>query len=100
MIIRAMVSRPSCTGPVATRSASGSPAIAWACWSKKRTALEHDIARLNERIEAAEGEFRDQQARSDHIRQAIRDNGGDRLEQIRRDIASEQRRRDERKGRW
>jgi len=64
---------------------------------QKRTALEHDIARLNERIEAAEGEFRDQQARSDHIRQAIRDNGGDRLEQIRRDIASEQRRRDERK---
>jgi len=63
----------------------------------KRDTLERDIQRLGERIESAEDELRDQQQRGDHIRQAIRDNGGDRLEQIRREVEAEQRRRDERK---
>ena len=63
----------------------------------RREALERDIDRLGERIEAAEGELAAQRERDDHIRQAIRANGGDRLEQIRHEIDAEQRRRDERR---
>jgi uncharacterized protein YPO0396 len=64
---------------------------------KRSQTLDHDITRLNERIESTETEFSGQQERSDKIRQAIRDNGGDRLEQIRHEIEVEKRHRDERK---
>jgi len=66
--------------------------------NEKRAALEHDISRLDQRIDSAEHELRTLQARGEQIRQAIHDNGGDRLEQIRREIDAERKHRDRRKG--
>jgi uncharacterized protein YPO0396 len=63
----------------------------------RRQTLERDIDRLGEQIKSAEDALAGQRERADRIRQAIRDNGGDRLEQIRHDIDAEHRRRDERR---
>ncbi len=56
---------------------------------RKRSAnLDAELRRLAVRIETLDGARREQQAGRDQIRRAIADNGGDRIERIKEDIAA------------
>jgi len=57
---------------------------------KRLANLDVDAARLSGRIESLAGRRTEQQADRDEIRQAIAENGGDRIERIKREIAAKQ----------
>ncbi|MDN5871176.1 MAG: hypothetical protein L0H73_10730 [Nitrococcus sp.] len=61
--------------------------------------LEQELTRHAARIDALIREKRAQQARRDELKQAISQNGGDRLQRIKVEIAARQREKDERKAR-
>ncbi len=63
----------------------------------RRNSLQQEIERLDQRIVSGQNEQAQAEHKAEQIRQAMRDNGGDRLEQIRREVQTEQGRRDERK---
>ncbi|TFH85522.1 ATP-dependent exonuclease SbcCD, C subunit-like protein [Billgrantia azerbaijanica] len=53
---------------------------------QRRKKLERELERLTSRIEALESDHARNQARRDELKQAIADNGGDRLERLKRQI--------------
>ena len=57
---------------------------------KRLAVLEHDWARLDDQVRRLESQHGEQQIRLDEIRQAIADNGGDRLERLRDEIKRKQ----------
>jgi len=61
--------------------------------------LEQELARQQLRIERLTAQRRAQQARRDEIRQAIADNGGDRLQRLKHEIQALETQRDERRQR-
>ncbi|MFB6260760.1 MAG: ATP-binding protein, partial [Thiohalorhabdaceae bacterium] len=53
---------------------------------KRLANLDADIARLDDKVARLDGTYREQQAQRDELKQAIADNGGDRLERLKADI--------------
>ena len=66
---------------------------------QRREKLERELERLASRIEALTSEQQHNQAKRDELKQAIADNGGDRLEQLKRQIKDQGERADERRRR-
>jgi len=66
---------------------------------KRLEGLEQAIGRLGGRIETLSEKRRGQQGRRDELKQAIRDNGGDRIERIKAEIVRKGQERDERRRR-
>ncbi|CDG53785.1 MULTISPECIES: ATP-binding protein [Halomonadaceae] len=66
---------------------------------QRREKLERELERLASRIEALVSEQQHNQAKRDELKQAIANNGGDRLEQLKRQIKDQGERADERRRR-
>ena len=63
---------------------------------KRLDNLQQTLARLNHRIDGLDEQRREQRARRDELKQAIADNGGDRLERIKAELERKRGERDER----
>ncbi len=60
--------------------------------------LDQDLIRLNHRIETLQDQQGEQRARRDDLKRAIADNGGDRLERVKAEIADRQHQKQVRQG--
>ncbi|MCG5548530.1 ATP-binding protein [Halorhodospira halochloris] len=54
---------------------------------KRLSNLDAELTRLDDRINSLDRSYREQQGQRDELKQAIADNGGDRLERLKSDIA-------------
>ena len=64
--------------------------------AKRLDNLAQELARASHRLETLDRQRREQRVRRDELRQAISDNGGDRLERIKADLERKRAERDER----